>query len=277
MDADADAAPSGRQPPWAIESGPAGRIMNSPGMSSAAARPVAEDEMTTPSAPDSSQQPDDQSAPPVDLGKRATAPSSSDPAADAPFDPYRFGKPDHPVPPEFAPPGYVPDEPVSPYPAATNAPYGQSPYGPSPYGPPPSGAPSPYGPPYPGGPYPGGGPASYGAPPPPPYHAYGAPPTGNGKAVAALVLGIVSLVMFWLIFIDAIFIILALIFGILALTESRAKNGSGRGMAIAGLVCAGLGTVATVLFTVVVIHAADKCGGFQTNSSDFKQCVQDHL
>ncbi len=246
--------------------------------------------MTTPSAPDSSARPDEPDQPRVDLGKPAPSAPSGDPTSDVPFDPYRFGKPDHPVPPEYAPPGYVPDAPPSPYSAATNAPYGQSPYGqpPSgqppygqaPYGQPPFGPQNTYGGPNPGSPYPGGpypGPGTYGAPPPP-YSAYGQPQPGHGKAVAALVLGIVSIVMFWLIFFDAIFIVLALIFGLVALSESKSRNGNSKGMAIAGLVCAGIGTIATVLFTVVVLNAASKCGGFDnSNSSDFNQCVQDHI
>jgi len=32
------------------------------------------------------------------------------------FDPYRFGAPEHPVPPEFAPPGYKPPVAVKPPP-----------------------------------------------------------------------------------------------------------------------------------------------------------------
>jgi uncharacterized protein DUF4190 len=180
-----------------------------------------------------------------------TAPGSSDrpdahgdePAADAPFDPYRFGKPEHPVPPEYAPYG-------TPYPG--------------PYGPPPGNV--------------APGPTSYGAPPPPNWNAYPAPQAGNGKAVASLVLGIVSIVMCWLTLFNAVFIVLALIFGVLALNDSRSRNGAGRGMAVAGLVCCAVGTAATVLVTVWFLHAVDKCGGIDNRtSSSFQQCVQDHL
>ena len=85
------------------------------------------------------------------------------------FDPYRYGKPDHPIPPEYAPPGYVP--PVPPAPAA-----------PSPAQ-------------YPGYSYP---------PPPPGYPPYGAPRAGNGKATIALVLGILSIVFCWLSIFDLV-------------------------------------------------------------------------
>jgi hypothetical protein len=209
--------------------------------------------------------------------------SRSDPAGAAPFDPYRFGKPDRPVPPEYAPPGYVAPTPevsaVSPY--GPSSPYGAAPpsYGPSgqqPYGVPPGQQPYASPPPYPGQyppPYAGG----YGAPAPPGYHGYVQPRPGNGKAIAALVLGICSIVFFWLSVFDGILIILALVFGIIALSDSKSRGGSGRGMAIAGLICMGVGTVAAIIWTVVLVHAANQCGGFSNNSSQFSQCLQDHL
>ena len=171
-----------------------------------------------------------------------------DPAADAPFDPYRFGRPDHPVPPEYAPPGYA-----------------SSGYHPTPQ-PPPHTGPQP--PPYP---YPGSV--------PPPYYGYPQRRTGNGKATAALVLGILSIVFFWLSLLDAVFIILALIFGLLGLSDSRLRGGHGRGLAISGLICMGVGAAAALLWTSMLVHAVNNCGGFgtDTSSTEFDQCVSDHL
>jgi uncharacterized protein DUF4190/uncharacterized protein DUF6264 len=220
--------------------------------------------MTTPSAPGSGPGPGSSGSddPGVNLGKSG---SGNDPSAEAPFDPYRFGRPDNPVPPEYAPPGYTP--PFQPQPAQQPPPgYGQDPQ----YGQPPQpGYPTQYPAPYQG----------YGAPPPPAYHGYAQPGTGsNGKAVAALVLGIVSIVMFWLSFFDAVFIILALIFGILGLSDSRRRGGTGRGMAVAGLVCMGVGVVAAVIFTVVLVNAADKCGGLgNSNAPGWQTCVQNNV
>jgi hypothetical protein len=185
---------------------------------------------------------------PINLGK------SSDPTADAPFDPYRFGRPDHPVPPEFAPPGYS---------ATGYSPVAQ----PSPYA-----AQTP--PTYPAHQPPGGPPA------PPWYHGYPQPRTGNGKATAALVLGILSIVFFWLSVFDLVFIILALVFGLLGLSESRRQGGNGRGLAIAGLVCMGVGAAAAILWTATLFHTVGECGGFDantTNSSAFEQCVRDNF
>jgi hypothetical protein len=194
---------------------------------------------------------------------------------EAPFDPYRFGKPEHPVPPEYAPPGYVPDpyppqptqptQPGQPYQPAQpyQDPYGQQPHGG--YGP---GA--------------QGGPGYYGqqpmAPQPPYQNMYGQPRTGNGKAIASMVLGIASIVFFWLTVIDLVLIITSVVLGIMALAERRGHNREGRGMAIAGLVCSAIGTAAAVITTVWFVHVAGQCGGLEnTNDPAFRQCLQNHI
>ena len=207
------------------------------------------------------------------------------PAGDQPepFDPYRFGAPDVPPPPEYAPPGYQPPpgyqypgatsgpeaNPHGPYPAypygTTNSGYGQAPPGQAPYGQ------APYGQvPYGQAPY---GQAPYGQAP------YGQQPgTGSGKAVTALVLGIVSIVLFWTTIFDAVFIILALIFGFLGLNDARARGGRGRGQALAGLVCAAIGAVLAIVFIVFAVHLANKCGGLDNqNDSGFQQCLRDKI
>ena len=242
----------------------------------------------------------------VDLGKDGsgdpdgTAEPASQPPADQPdesFDPYRFGAPDVPPPPEYAPPGYrppadyqypaptteAPHGPYPPYPYGTTAggqpggapsgqqpygqqpygqqPYGQQPYGQSPYGQQPYGQ-QPYGQPYGQSPYGPGGPAAQ----------------GNGKAVAALVLGIVSIVLCWLTFLDAVFVVLALIFGFLGLNDARNRGGRGRGQALAGLICAAVGAVLAIVFTVVVVHLANKCGGLDNQGDPgYQQCLRDHI
>ena len=204
----------------------------------------------------------------VDLTKGEGAPGEQQP-----FDPYRFGRPEHPIPAEYAPPGYT-------GPTVQNPP-------PSPYGPPPAGYPgapanpfgnppgTPYGAPPP---YPPAG--SYNAPPPPHYSGYPAPPTGNGKAIAALVFGILSIVLCFLFFFDGIFVILGLIFSIIALNETKGRGGNGRGMAVAGLVCTIVGALIATVLTVFLVRAVNKCGGFENNntsSQTFKTCLQDNF
>jgi hypothetical protein len=223
--------------------------------------------MTTPSEPDNGRSADPSEG--VDLSKD-----------DPPFDPYRFGAPDHPIPAEYAPPGYSgPVTPV-PVPYGTEPPtggYAGSPGNPAnPFGNPPG---TPYGPPYqypPQGPY--GPPYGYGAPTPPPYHGYAQPRTGNGKAVAALVFGILSLVFFWLTIFDVVFVALGLVFSLIALGESRSGRSGGRGLAVSGLICTIIGAIGATIFTIWIFHAADQCGGFSNNDRPgFNQCVKDNF
>jgi hypothetical protein len=221
-----------------------------------------------------------QPAPPSD----GTEPPAREPVPGVDFDPYRFGRPEHPIPPEFAPPGYTPPPPPPPAaPPGWGA--GPSPYGPSSYGP------SSYGPP-PGGPYgyhPYGTPGPQlppGVPAPPGHHAYVPPTPGRGKAVATLWLGVASIVLCWLSFFDAVPIVLAIVFGNLALTENRRRPGAGpadeprsnaRGLAVTGLVLCLIGAVLASILSVKVVKAVNRCGGFdQTSSSDFRQCLQDN-
>jgi hypothetical protein len=177
--------------------------------------------------------------PPDERGEQGAGAPDATPAPD--FDPYRFGAPEHPVPREYAPPGYrppaLPREPVRPQ-----------------------------------------------APPPPAYSmAY--PPVSagsaagtNGKAVTSMVLGIVSIVCCWLTVFDAVPVVLAVVFGIVALNEMRANPArSGRGMAIAGIVCGAVGAVLAIVVTTWLVNLANQCGGFGTNSADMRHCIQNHI
>ena len=168
--------------------------------------------------------------------------SKGDPASEAPFDPYRFGMPDHPIPAEYAPPGYtgpvVP--PPAPYPSTSNpwAPPGEVPpqYGQqppsyprqSPYGPPPPGLYPPYPNPY-GAPY--GGPTG-------PY-GYPQPKAGtNGLAIASFVLAFLCS-------------IAGLVCGIIALNQISQRPQPGKGLAIAGVVISVLSMIAGLVFYAV--------------------------
>jgi hypothetical protein len=235
--------------------------------------------MTTPSEPDNGEP-----AEGVNLGKgEPSGDAPPDPAGEAPFDPYRFGKPDHPIPAEYAPPGYTGPvaPPPSPYPepGPWAAPPGSQPTNPfsnppgTPYG-------TPYGPSGPSGPaqppyqYP---PGQYG-PPPPQYHGYVQPKTGNGKAVAALVLGIASVVFFWLSLFDGLFVVLGLVFSLIAMGETKMPGARGRGMAVAGLICSIIGAILATVFTVWAIHVANQCGGIDNKDSPgWNDCIRHHL
>jgi uncharacterized protein DUF4190 len=196
------------------------------------------------------ERPDDGTDRPVSMDKPGEP-------AELDFDPYRFGAPEHPIPPEYAPPGYKPPHPVQP---------------------PPPGVP-------PGFPPPGYPPAAYtpGPPPPPPHAPYGMPyyahqRRGTGKAIAAMVLGIGSIILSILSVLDILLIAPALIFGIIALTEAnRSPHREGRGMAIAGIVCAAVGAILAVVLTVWFVGAARHCSQYDSGSSQFQSCFRDHL
>jgi len=68
---------------------------------------------------------------------------------------------------------------------------------------------------------------------------------GNGMAIASLVLGIVSIVLFCGIYISVPCGVLAIIFGILAI-----KKNAGKGMATAGLIMGIIGVALTVIIAI---------------------------
>lgn len=83
----------------------------------------------------------------------------------------------------------------------------------------------------------------YGYPPPPAQGYPPVPPPGNGMAITAMVLGIVSIVFCW---IGLLFAVAAVIVSVLALKQISARppgQSSGYGMAITGLVTGLVGTL----------------------------------
>jgi hypothetical protein len=71
-------------------------------------------------------------------------------------------------------------------------------------------------------------------------------------AVAGLVLGILALLFCFGSFLDVPFVVLGIVFSTLGMSEGR-PGGSGRGLAIAGLVCAILGGVGATGFAIWVV------------------------
>lgn len=81
-------------------------------------------------------------------------------------------------------------------------------------------------------------------------HVHTVQPAGNGLATASLVLGILSMICVWIPIIGMIAWILAplgLILGLVALGKP-----TGRGMAIAGAVCSGLGLLGCLAWLFVI-------------------------
>jgi len=113
--------------------------------------------------------------------------------------------------------------------------------------------------PPPPGAQPGAGAPAWGAPAPggfTPAAPYGgAPQSGsNGLAVAALVVGIISLVgVFCFGFLGLLLGVIAVVLGVLGLKKANGLPGQPqRGLAIAGIVTGSLGVVASIAFILIV-------------------------
>lgn len=174
---------------------------------------------------------------PGDGGPGADSPNDPQPALD--FDPYRFGRPTHPVAPEYAPPGYwPPTEPTVP----------RHPYTPLP-------------------------------PPPPGHPAYGTPRTGNTKAVVALVLGILSIVFSWLSFFDLVFVVPAIVLGALGRRDAaRYPERGGRSAATSGLICGIVGVLIAVVATVYLYNKIKPClDKYGASSQAYQNCATDRI
>ena len=79
------------------------------------------------------------------------------------------------------------------------------------------------------------------------------PHHGSGMAVAALVLGIISLVLCWIWFIGIPIGILAIVFGVLS-----KKQPANKGMAMAGLVTGIIGVVLAIVIVVIALTTVNK-------------------
>jgi len=75
-----------------------------------------------------------------------------------------------------------------------------------------------------------------------------APSTVDGLSVAAMVLGIAALVLFWLPIVNFVVAILAIIFGIIGITRKQSV-----GMAVAGLATGAIALTIIVVFIIAAI------------------------
>lgn len=74
----------------------------------------------------------------------------------------------------------------------------------------------------------------------------------NGIGTAAMVLGIIAVVLFWFIGVSWILALLAVIFGGVGLSKANRGEANNKGMAVAGVVCGSL----VIAFWVIVFIAA---------------------
>ncbi|KOV25466.1 DUF4190 domain-containing protein [Streptomyces caelestis] len=92
---------------------------------------------------------------------------------------------------------------------------------------------------------------------------------GNGPAIAALVLGILSVVLFWTVVGGVVLGILALVLGIVGARTARGGRAPHGTMSIVGAVLGALGTIASVVIIAI--------GASILNSDEFKDfndCVR---
>jgi hypothetical protein len=109
------------------------------------------------------------------------------------------------------------------------------------------------------GPPPGNAPQYFPSPvhPPQPYlDGYYGPPMlrqqTSGLAVAGMVLGISSLLLFWAWLLGPLLAILGISFSAIGMSQGSKPGWTGRGMAIAGLVCSLITAMIWVLLVIVV-------------------------
>ncbi|MGW0548679.1 DUF4190 domain-containing protein [Streptomyces altiplanensis] len=91
----------------------------------------------------------------------------------------------------------------------------------------------------------------------------------NGLAIAALVLGVVAILLFWTVFGGILLGLLAVIFGIIGARKARGSRAPHGKMAIIGAVLGALGLIASVVIIAI--------GASVLNSEEFKNfddCVQ---
>jgi hypothetical protein len=151
-----------------------------------------------------------------------------------------------PAPPggPLPPPGWQPSHHPSDLPGAALGPVPPT----GPVGPPP-----PVAAPQPGYPV---APPAYGYPAGPGgYTPWPQAPRNDGMAIAALSCGIVSIPLVLFCFLGLIVGIVGLVLGLISLSRIRNSGGTlaGRGMALAGTICGGVGTGLSLLYVVLII------------------------
>ena len=98
------------------------------------------------------------------------------------------------------------------------------------------------------------------------------PPAGGGLAVAALVIGIVAIVLSFTIVFGFVLGGLAIVFGAIALARARTPGTGGKGMGVAGLV---LGIVAIFFAVLTIVFVVNLGHAVNDNFSNVPFCI-DH-
>ncbi|MDO4909731.1 MAG: DUF4190 domain-containing protein [Corynebacterium sp.] len=112
------------------------------------------------------------------------------------------------------------------------------------------------------------------------------PKKPNGKALAALILGILSILLCWTgpvgLIIGIVGIVLSVL-GLKAVANSDPRTAR-RGMAIAGVILSVIGILLGILFTVIyywafghVKNVQESCGQYEVTSTEYTECVHNEF
>jgi hypothetical protein len=100
-------------------------------------------------------------------------------------------------------------------------------------------------------------------------------PQGNGMATASLILGICSIVLFWLGWIGIICGVLAIIFAVVAKNKIKANPSvGGAGSAKAGLITGIIGIAITLLFIILFLFIFAAAVGTVSNIEGWEEALQ---
>ena len=94
-------------------------------------------------------------------------------------------------------------------------------------------------------------------------------PESNGMAIAAMVVGILSLVTFWLCGLGAVLGLVAVVLGAVALSKAnKTPARTGRGQAIAGIATGAVALVISLAFLVFFVVVGESTPEFEEMNTD---------
>lgn len=86
-------------------------------------------------------------------------------------------------------------------------------------------------------------------------------PRGSGMAIAALVLGILAVLLCWTVFGGVLLGLIAIVLGVIAARRAKRGLADGRGMAIAGIVLGVLGLLLSVALVAIGLTVLNSSSG----------------
>ncbi len=103
------------------------------------------------------------------------------------------------------------------------------------------------------------------------------PARRSGLAIAALVLGVLSIPLAFTIYLGLLFGLLAIVLGVAGMVATRGGRAGGRGMATAGLITGLLGLVFAAALGLYGLHTYRDCQnqlGHRPNRDELRECTR---